>query len=269
MGRLPNLSSMVAIWKWCGNPLGYIFPLLGCRPADSCDGMDERPVTPQVMGCDGPVRSSVMAWMAAVRFEPIRGPEQISRPIDCFPLCPKILFMQPRQAAPNAALIFPASSRLYGIITIKKMEGKLEGQHSLFCFWIASTQPALGVVCVCCSGHSPVFSNTGSGCSPLWCDTVDSGHPSCFLCWCLLPILVYFHTPPPLRYMYFHSFYYVDISHHFSVKIMQGSHWCLLFSRDTPTMCSLYVCCHMSREGWNNSHVWHLSPRSLLSCVSF
>ena len=51
----------------------------------------------------------MMAWMAAVRFEPIRGPEQISRPIDCFPLCPKILFMQPSSSDPNAAaLIFPA-----------------------------------------------------------------------------------------------------------------------------------------------------------------
>lgn len=72
-------------------------PLIGCRSPDSHDGADERPVTPQVMGRSG----AVMAWMAAVRFEPIRGAEQISRPIDCFPLCPKILFMQPAGSRPT------------------------------------------------------------------------------------------------------------------------------------------------------------------------
>ena len=29
------------------------------------------------------------------------------------------------------------------------MEGKLEGQQALFCFWIALTHPPLGAVCVC------------------------------------------------------------------------------------------------------------------------
>ena len=33
---------------------GLYLPLIRCRSAESCDGMDERPVTPQVMGCDGP-----------------------------------------------------------------------------------------------------------------------------------------------------------------------------------------------------------------------
>ena len=150
---------------------------------------------------------AVMAWMAAVRFEPIRGPEQISRPIDCFPLCPKILFMQPSGSSPNAAaLIFPARQQgLCGIITIKKMEGKLEGQQALFCFWIASYQ------CVCVVRDTPPRSrlchNTGSSCSQLWCDTVDSGHPSCFLCWCppRHPCLLR-HTTSLLRYMYLYSF---------------------------------------------------------------
>lgn len=56
-----------------------------------------------------------------------------------------------RQNPPNAApLIFPRwLAGLYGIITIKRMEGKLEGQQALFCFWIALTHPPLGAVCVC------------------------------------------------------------------------------------------------------------------------
>lgn len=101
MNRVLNFHSGVATHK-NGYPLGYI----GSRSAEPCDGMDERGVTPQVMGRT----LAVMAWMAAVRFEPIRGPEQISRPIDCFPLCPKILFMQPSGSSPQCS-IFPARQR--------------------------------------------------------------------------------------------------------------------------------------------------------------
>ena len=55
-----------------------------------------------------------------------------------------------RQNPPNAApLIFPRwLAGLYGIITIKRMEGKLEGQQALFCFWIAPST-TWSCVCVC------------------------------------------------------------------------------------------------------------------------
>ena len=165
------------------------------------------------------------------------------------------------------------------------MEGKLEGQQALFCFWIASTLLALRVVCVCVLfGTLPRVLARAIILDPaaLSCDAIlwilDTRRV--FFADALLAILVYFDTPPLCRDTCTSTHFCRTLSgklftvRHSSVKIMQHSHCTTAsysFPSDMPTMYfySLYVCCHPSREGWTNSHVWHLSPSSLLSCAYF
>ena len=84
------------------------------------------------------------------------------------------------------------------------MEGKLEGQQALFCFWIASTRLALRVLCVCVLfGTLPRVLARAIILDPaaLSCDAIlwilDTRRV--FFADALLAILVYFDTPPLCR----------------------------------------------------------------------
>ena len=78
------------LWKTIFSSVGILDSVPSWHRWERSDTSSDR-LWSAVPSCDGLDGSHV-------RFEPIRGPEQISRPIDCFPLCPKILFMQPALA---------------------------------------------------------------------------------------------------------------------------------------------------------------------------
>ena len=135
--------------------------------------------------------------------------------------------MQPSGSSQCSADIpRPPLAGLYGIITIKKMEGKLERQHALFCFWLDPAHTRSGV----CMLLGTVLPRLIACHNTLPCDAIlwilDTS--PVFFADALLAILVYFGTPPSLGCVLQLIFVerYADrcISSNSSVKIMQGSH---------------------------------------------